>query len=269
MTVTGTRAPAGGPELEPPDLKPRDLEPRDLEHRPSYLDLLARPNWSNAVGQAWLLTFTDLIALMLAFFVLMFAMSQIEQRNWQGLVDALASDLNALRKVENVKPALDFQPEEEAVVPGSDLDYLTPIIREQFAAHPLLAQATIHRAAERLVISLPAGLLFGAGSAVPAPKAAVLGSALVSVLRNLHNAVEVEAHLERTGAARASYVDWELTLARATAFKGILLRAGYTGRIVARATGSNGPARVPNRGPASSQGARLDVVIHESAREPR
>jgi chemotaxis protein MotB len=260
MTVTGTPSPAAGLEQDRPD----------LEHRPSYLDLLARPDVSSAAGQAWLVTFTDLIALMLAFFVLLFSMSQIEQAKWQGLVEALYSDLNTLRKVESFKPALDYQPDQEAVVPGADLDYLTPIIREQIAAHPLLArEVTIHRAAERLVISLPAQSLFGAGAAAPVPQAVELGSALVSVLRNLNNAVEVEARLERAGAASARHADWELALARAVAFTGILTRAGYTGRIVVRATAATGPASGRNGGPARSQGARLDVVIHEAEQEPR
>ncbi len=254
MSMTGTRDPAGG---------------LDLEHRPSYFDLLARPDLSSAAGQAWLVIFTDLMALMLAFFVLLFSMSQIEQQKWQGLVEALSSDLNTLREVENFKPAVEYQPEQEAVAPGADLDYLTPVIREQIAAHPLLARATIRRAAERLVISLPAGRLFGAGAAVPAPQAAALGSALVSVLRNLDNSVEVEAHLEGGGAARAPQADWELALARAAAFAGILTRAGYAGRIVARATGPTGPPTGPKNGPAGSHGARLDVVIHETAQEPR
>jgi chemotaxis protein MotB len=234
---------------------------QDPEYRPSYLELLARPDLSSAAGQAWLVTFTDLMALMLAFFVLMFSMSQIEDQKWRGLVEALASDLNTLHKVENPKPAVDFQPEEAAVVPGTDLDYLRSIVREQIAAHPLLAQATIQRAAERLVISLPAELLFGADTAVPAPQAAVLGSALVSVLRNLDNTIEVEAHLESAGAAPAQHADWEMALARASAFTGVLIHAGYTGRIVARATAPSGPA--------PGQGTRLDVVIHESALELR
>ncbi len=267
MTGSGTRGLAGGP---------------DLEHRPSYLDLLARPDVSSAAGQAWLVTFTDLMALMLAFFVLLFSMSQIEQAKWQGLVEALSSDLNTLRKVESSKPALDYQPDQEAVVPGADLDYLTPIIREQIAAHPLLArEVTIHRAAERLVISLPAELLYGAGAAVPVPRAVEFGSALVSVLRNLNNTVEVEARLEPAGAARVQRADWELALARAAAFAGILTQAGYTGRIVMRATAApdpasgliggpnGGPNGGRNSGPARSRGARLDVVIHESEQEPR
>ncbi len=254
MPVPGKRAPAGG---------------LDLEHRPSYFDLLARPDLSSGAGQAWLVTFTDLMALMLAFFVLLFSMSQIEQHKWQGLVEALASDLNTLRKVETFEPALDYQPEQEAVVPGAELDYLTPVIREQISGHPLLAQATIHRAPGRLVISLPAGRLFGAGAAVPTPQATAFGSALVSVLRNLNNSVEVEARLEGVGAARARHADWELALARAAAFTGILTRAGYAGRIVARATAPSGPAIGPNSDPSGSHGAGLDVVIHETAREPR
>jgi len=236
MSVTGTRGPAGR-----------------LDQRSSYLDLVAKPDLSSAAGRAWLVTFTDLMGLLLAFFILMFSMSQIEQSKWLGLVEGLASDLNTLRKEENVKPALDLHPEEQAVVPGAALDYLMPIIREQISAHPLLAQASVHQAVERLVISLPVELVFGAGAAVPVPQATELGSALVSVLRNLNNSVEVEAHLERA--------DWELALARAAAFSRILIDTGYTGRIVSRVTAATGSR--------SGQGARLDIVIHKSAREPR
>ena len=236
-----------------------------LDYRPSYLDLLARPNWSSASGQAWLLTFTDLVALMLAFFVLLFSMSQIEQTKWQGLVTALSSDLNSLRKVDDVKPAVEFHREEAAVAPGTDLDYLTPVIREQIAAHPLLAQATIYRAVERVVISLPAASMWDAGAAAPTPQAVDLGAALVSVLRNIGNSIEVEAHIERPGAARVSRADWESALAEAMAFSGILTRAGYGGRIVARVT----VAPDSDSDMANVEGARLDILIHETAQEPR
>ena len=49
-------------------------------------------------SQAWLVTFTDLVALMLTFFVMLFAMSKIEHRQWQNLTDALAQDLDAVRE---------------------------------------------------------------------------------------------------------------------------------------------------------------------------
>ncbi len=237
---------------------------RNPERAPSYLNLLAKPDWSSAAGQAWLLTFTDLVALMLAFFVLLFAMTQIEQRKWKGLVESLASDLNVLHKVETTQPAVEYHPEEDAVVPGADLDYLTPVIRQQVAAHPLLARATIHRSARRLVISVPAGLLYRPGAVALAPQARDIGSALGSVLRNLSNRIAVEAHLARSGAAPAKRGDWELALARAAAFTGILIRAGYRGPIVAHGMVGSGS----DRGFAAPNRDRVDVVIHELAQEP-
>ena len=242
----------------------------DPERRPSYFDLLAKPDWSNAAGQAWLLTFTDLVALMLAFFVLLFAMSQIEQRKWGGLVGSLASDLSVLQSSETTKPAVEYHPEEDAVVPGAALDYLTPVIRQQVATHPLLARAAIHRSAERLVISLPAGLLYRPGAVALAPQARDIGSALGSVLRNLNNRIAIEAHLARPGATPAGWRDWDLALARAAAFAGILTRAGYRGPIVAHGmvgSGLNPDAPIEDA-PIEDDG-RLDVVIHELAQEPR
>jgi chemotaxis protein MotB len=252
----------------------------DQERRPSYFELLAKPDWSNAAGQAWLLTFTDLVALMLAFFVLLFAMSQVEQRKWDGLVGSLASDLSALQSSETTKPAVEYHPKEDAVVPGAALDYLTPVIRQQVATHPLLARAAIHRSAERLVISLPAGLLYRPGAVALAPQARDIGSALGSVLRNLNNRIAIEAHLARPGAAPAGWRDWDLALARAAAFAGILTRSGYRGPIVAHGmVGSGLNLDAPIEGvpiqdapiqdaPIQDDG-RLDVVIHELAQEPR
>lgn len=237
----------------------------DQERRPSYFELLAKPDWSNAAGQAWLLTFTDLVALMLAFFVLLFAMSQIEQRKWDGLVGSLANDLSVLQSSETTKPAVEYHPEEDAVVPGAALDYLTPVIRQQVATHPLLARATIHRSEGRLVISLPAGLLYRSATVALAPQARDIGSALGSVLRNLKNRIAVESHLARPAETPTGRRDWELALARAAAFAGILTRAGYRGPIVARGLVDLGPG--PDS-PTEDDG-RLDVVIHELARESR
>jgi len=66
-----------------------------LSVRPVASQIAARdpscpPAESQRSSQAWLVTFTDLVALMLTFFVMLFAMSKVEQRKWQNLTDALA-----------------------------------------------------------------------------------------------------------------------------------------------------------------------------------
>ncbi|MCH8000347.1 MAG: hypothetical protein IIA34_01625 [Proteobacteria bacterium] len=236
----------------------------------SCLSRLAKPGWVGSANQAWMITFTDLVALMLAFFVLLFAMSQVEQKKWQGLVDSLNTDLNALKSVERVKPALDYHPEDEAVLPGADLDYLASVLRQQIAAHALLARGTIRRLPDRLVVSLPADLLFRANATTLAPGARDAGFALGGVLRNLNNRIEVAARVRHSDRAQGRRSDWQLALARAALFTGMLTRAGYRGPIVARGIVES---RAGRQAPASSaepgwlQGDRLDIVIHEFARE--
>ena len=236
----------------------------------SCLSRLAKPGWVGAANQAWMITFTDLVALMLAFFVLLFAMSQVEQKKWQGLVDSLNADLNGLKSVEHIKPALDYHPEDQAVVPGADLDYLAPVLRQQIAAHALLARGTIRRLPDRLVVSLPADLLFRANATTLAPGARDAGFALGGVLRNLNNRIEVAARVRHSDRAHGRRSDWQLALARAALFTGMLTRAGYRGPIVARGIVES---RAGRQAPASSaepgglQGDRLDIVIHEFARE--
>ncbi len=243
---------------------------------PSFRTALPKPGWMGSASQAWMITFTDLVALMLAFFVLLFAMSQVEQKKWQGLVDSLSADLNGLKSVEHVKPALDYHPEDEAVVPGADLDYLAPVLRQQIAAHALLARGTIRRLPDRLVVSLPADLLFQANATTLASGAAGgardAGFALGGLLRHLNNRIEVVARVRHSDRAQGRRSDWQLALARAALFTNMLTRAGYRGPIIARGTVES---RAERRAPASGAepdwvlGDRLDIVIHEFAREPQ
>ena len=47
-----------------------------------------------AATPAWLLTFTDLTALLLAFFVLLLSMSEIKVETWEAITQSLTRELN-------------------------------------------------------------------------------------------------------------------------------------------------------------------------------
>src|SRR3546814_1706569 len=57
-------------------------------------------------AQAWLLIFTDLTALMLTFFVLLFSMSSIQESDWQNLVDSLSTKLDGVQQVRSEEHTL-------------------------------------------------------------------------------------------------------------------------------------------------------------------
>ena len=54
-------------------------------------------------GRAWMITFTDLASLLLAFFVLLFSMSSVRMDSWQVAIDSLSRTLNPTR-VDKVVP---------------------------------------------------------------------------------------------------------------------------------------------------------------------
>jgi len=201
-----------------------------------------------------MITFADLVALMLTFFVLLFSMSQLQQQKWQSLVESLAGNLSATYKTETAKFAADYQPEAEIIPPGADLDYLEPILREHFAAEPMLTGGLIQRVEDGLSISFPDERLFVGSTPELTTRGEKVIFALGSVLRNLDNAVDVNTHSRRSGVTVVA-ADWEAALARSVAVVRILAQSGFAGPIVARGQG-DGTIRADG----------LDLLVREDLR---
>jgi chemotaxis protein MotB len=195
-----------------------------------------RPYRPRSSKNAWMVTFADLIALMLTFFVLLFAMSQMQREKWQSLVESLASNLSSTYEIETAKFTTDYQPEAQSAPPGADLDYLEPILREHFAAELLLAGGVIERVDGGLGVLFPDERLFVGRTSKLTTRGEKIVFALGGVLRNLDNAIDVNTRVSRAGAA-GSAADWETALARSMAVVRILAQSGFAGPIVARSQG--------------------------------
>ncbi len=177
----------------------------------------------------WMLTFADLVSLMLTFFVLMFALSGVKAEPFQALAASLSHALNpplvrpaesgpALRNVDRV-----------ATRPGDELPYLAGLLGNVIAEVPALKGATLALYDDRLELVLPPQAVFGEGAGVsPAARPAI--SALAQALGGIGNRVTV--------AVRAP--DWTLALARAGALANALRAAGLD-----RALRVNGAAAAP------------------------
>ena len=219
-----------------------------------------------AVGDAWMVTFTDLVALLLAFFVLLFSMTVVERYKWQNLVRSLAGNMDSLETKEGPKPAIEFQIDQIRPAPGTDLDYLTPIIERQLAAAPELEGARLWRRDGKTVVTLPAARLFEAGSREVSSDARATVYAMSRMLQTLDNRIEVHGHSAPGTGAEAE--GWETSLARAAALAAALNASGYREGIVARGYGPvrHGEAGLPaSHRDAARLDARLDIVIFEDA----
>lgn len=234
--------------------------------------LLVYRGRGNDNSQAWLLTFTDLTALMLTFFVLLFSMSTIKDSDWQNLVDSLAPRLDRLQEVSVALPQSEKAAEPVERTPGSDLDYLAAVLREQMQAEPSLQQVRVTREAQRLVVSVPGDLLFGSGSAELGAEGERSIFALSTVLRSLRNVIEIAGHADpqQPSGSGAWPTNWELSLGRAAALSGVLSKLGYQGEILVRGYGHAHFAEIDASLPEDERMAlarRVDIIVHDYSGE--
>ena len=218
---------------------------------------------SPASTLTWMITFTDLIALLLAFFVMLFAMSKVDYRKWQNLTDALARGLNAVRETEMATPShpLDAFPLE--LTPGRDLDYLSTVLKQRLADEPAFAGGAIRRYEDRLVVSLPPRdrLSTSAGASDETALFHVAG-----LLRQLRNRIEVVGYADSAELQEDGPSGWRLALARALRTARELRAAGYPGDVVARGYVLEDAAGEA----ASTQGdvaGRVDLIVRLDAAE--
>ncbi|MCW5730735.1 MAG: hypothetical protein KIT20_08260 [Alphaproteobacteria bacterium] len=184
----------------------------------------------------WLVTLADLLALLLAFFVLLFAMSNLEAPAWRAISQSLGTAFNPATLIGAGRARQDVPG--RAMAPATDPGYLATVIAGKLASDPALAGARTDLRADHLAITLPPGTFFARGAAEmtePARRAAV---SLATTLASLGNRIEIygATDLPATGEGPDA-ASWILSLRRAHALAGALAEAGYRGPVPAFAAG--------------------------------
>lgn len=226
---------------------------------------------ASPAGVGWLVTFTDLAILVLAFFVLMFSMSTVRKEHWDALVSSLADSLHRSEDRSTRKVAARLSIDTDIEAAAIDLDYLASVLEEQMRQDAQLGRATLRRFADRLVISLPSDVYFAAASAaLDAPARGAL-FVLAGTLANIANRVDVQGHDDLQPVAGGRFASgWELSLARAVAVAEELRRSGYRRGLVTQGlgdSGDSGPGARPADESARAPVGRVDVVIRSTGGE--
>lgn len=187
---------------------------------------------SGQVGKAWMITFSDLISLMLTFFVMLFAMSNVKLDEWTEITDALNRSIEP-KPIENPEPASSTYNISTIVFgQGSSLEYLAGVLQETLSQDPDLARSLMVEHEDRLVVTMPNDLLFDAGSADLEESAREVVASLGSVLRNLDNRIVLDSHTGSDAPLDSRYAsNWELSIARSLAVADVMRQSGVRQRI--------------------------------------
>lgn len=220
----------------------------------------------------WLVVFTDLSMLLLAFFVMLFAMSEPNSGDWQRLVSAMSQQPSPQPDSPDVVGpsrdyTIDVAPSQRGLEPGYLENVLTSLARDD----PALARVRLTRLRDRLVISLPADMLFDTLSTELKGASDPVLTRLADVLAGVENRIEVRGHTDpRPVRAQDAPVrdNWELSLRRAQSVAQALTEAGLPGEIIPYgfAAGRTGmvPAELSQR-ERYARMRRVDVVVRAEA----
>ncbi len=183
-------------------------------------------------AKAWLVVFADLISLLLAFFVMLFAMSNVERPKWLALV-------NALSPADTAKIMTDL-PDDSSKLNvaglvrnnGVNLDYLSAVLRAQMAEKAVFRGSLMQRLDDRLIISIPGDLMFKTGSSEPTKEARSILVILSTVMERSLNRIDIYGHSDPTPIKNNEFPsNWELSINRAAAVAAEIKRAGYKLKI--------------------------------------
>ncbi|WP_299380709.1 flagellar motor protein MotB [uncultured Kiloniella sp.] len=223
-------------------------------------------------GSSWMVTFTDLVALMLTFFVLLYSMSVMEEKQWRNLVDSLASNLKIEGVIAEPKPAKSLTMEPVDFIPGEDLDYLQALLSEKFKSDSDLSQAVLTRLDDRVVVSVPGDLLFSTGAIEPMEEAQPVLRRLGRIFQNISNKIEIAGHADPAvpSGEQKYQTNWPLSVARANYVAGLLEKSGYRGTILSRGYGDSRYDEITDRLSEDQReklARRVDIIVHSYAGE--
>jgi len=221
--------------------------------------------------RTWMITFSDLISLLLAFFVLLFSMYSVKFDRWQSTVDSLSEALNP-KRADAVAPfPSPFNIGKVSRKRIIDLDYLATLLQQSLKSDALLVESHIMRRADRLIVALPGDLLFDPGRAVLSERSRDAVFNLGGILRSLGNRIGVNGHSDPTQLNSPEYAsNWELSLARAAAVANTLRRSGYEKDIVAYGFADGRYRDLPpmNEAQRRALARRVDIVVFATAEAP-
>jgi chemotaxis protein MotB len=191
-------------------------------------------------GQArtlWLYTFSDLMSLLLCFFVLLFAMSQVESGRWQEIFGVAVRDEAAMTAEERADK--EATRNAAALSEARDANYLQALMTERLAHLSLGVPVAISRVSDGVLLTMPADALFATGAARDTAALAKQLAPLAALLASVPNALSVILSSPHSATPEA----WRAALARGQAFADALGHAGldHVGAIETRDLPGTGP----------------------------
>jgi chemotaxis protein MotB len=238
-----------------------------MRHR-SYLDQRQSDN-----HERWLVSYSDFITLLFAFFVVMYAISSVNEVNYRTLGESLSAAFRNVPRETGMaiappSPAPPPQPQQatggektERHLRQERMQKMARAVMQALA--PLLDDEKVRVTQSRvgIAVEINAGVLFAPGSAVLEQRAEKALRAVAPLIKDADYPIQVEGHTDDVAIRTPVFPsNWELSTARASSVVRALVDAGIEpSRLSALGFGEHRPL-VPNDTPEGRARNRRVVI---------
>ncbi|KAB2959654.1 MAG: OmpA family protein [Candidatus Methylomirabilis oxygeniifera] len=215
-------------------------------------------------GLRWLLTYADMITLLLAFFIVLYASSRVDGRKYSDLVSSIRM---AFGVPLPPRPIVQAGNGGETLLPFPDV---VGLLVQQLSSHVeeeiKTGSVEIERNDKGLILRFRDTVLFGLGSATLSDDAKKILDKVARPLFNMPYAIEVEGHTDLLPIRSSNFPsNWELSVTRATAVIRHLVEVHRfpPARLAARGMADNQPLAPndPARGNPRNRRVELHLLV--------
>jgi chemotaxis protein MotB len=221
---------------------------------------------------SWAIPYGDLVTLLLAFFVVMYSISTVNEGKYRVVSDSLnaafrgapstTTPIQVGDKAATTVAAPVVQLDPQADIKAMALRQMAQLVEESMS--PLIAQGLVdvHTGDGFVEVSIRSDILFSSGSAQLATEATPVIRLLGETLKGFPNHIRVEGHTDDVPINTASFhSNWELSAARAASVVHLVIDSGVDPhRLSVLAFGEFRPV-LPNTTPDSRNANRRVVLV--------
>jgi chemotaxis protein MotB len=239
--------------------------------------------------ERWLVSYADFITLMFAFFVVMYALSSINEEKYRQLSSSLVGafrniefDPRAMKPVPVIAPSIPVAPEpQQPKAPERDSESETWRTKRQRirnvagdirnVMNPLIEQGVVRvlETSHGMSIEISDSILFSQGQALLQPQLAQVLKAIAAVLVPTDFLITIEGHTDNVPISTAQFPsNWELSAVRATTVLRLFADTGIAPeRLMAIGYADTRPVEPNLLADGRARNRRVTILVNPEAPE--
>lgn len=173
-------------------------------------------NNNSGGGGGWMTTFSDLMSLLLTFFILLYSMSSVSLEKFNEASQSIQLAFNGGDSVIEGSTVIDTETETSEETIDPELVKMYNEVVAFLEAKEMTSQASVEYDQDGIYVNIQESILFGSGSAIIADSGKGTLNDLGDLIKQFENEVVVEGYTDNVPMNNANFSsNWELSTGRA------------------------------------------------------